>query len=71
MEMIQADVGGMKQQSGEKTKLFIFNIWFLEVNILSTQNTAVLKQDRRKKIRSTRQQIQEMHRETQVKKLFF
>ena len=34
---------------------------------MSTQNTTALKQARRRKIRSTRIQIQEMYRETQVK----
>ena len=37
---------------------------------MSTQNTTALKQARRRKIRSTRIQIQEMYRETQVKKCF-
>ena len=49
---------------------FIFNIKFLEVNLLSTQSNTVLKQNRKKKIKTTRQQIQEMYRDTQVKKLF-
>ena len=71
IEMIQSDVVGMEQQSGKNTQNCFKHIFiFLEVNILSTQNTTALKQARRRKIRSTRIQIQEMYRETQVKKCF-
>ena len=65
--MIQSDVVGMEQQSGKNTQNCFKHF---EVNILSTQNTTALKQARRRKIRSTRIQIQEMYRETQVKKCF-